>query len=105
VQVTVAKLRAMANRLLAHLEETGHSVIEIDEDYYWDVPAARRYNPYEKPEALTLGQLSDQWSDLEKILADEKGVLNYDLVWFAAILRSVGEAAGEVATGGERQEG
>lgn len=101
MQVRIATLRALADKLFTHLEQTGHSAIEIDEDYYWDVPAVRRYNPYEKPEELTLGQLSDQWSDLKKILAGEKNVLNYDLVWLAAILRRIGETAAEVAVGGE----
>ncbi len=108
MQVTVVRLRALADKLLTHLEETGHSVVEINEDYYWEVPVDRRYNPYEKPDELSLGQLCDQWSDLEKVLADEKHVLNYDLVWFAAILRRIGEIAREVAAvrgGGEGETG
>jgi len=95
VQVTIATLRALAEKLLSHVESTGYSAVEIPEDYYWDVPADRRYNPYQKPEDLTLGQLSDQWSELEKILADKKAILNCDLVWLAAILRRVGEVAKE----------
>lgn len=105
MQITVVRLRALAEKLLTHLEETGHLVVEINEDYYWDVPADRRYNPYEKPDELSLGQLCEQWSDLERILDDEKRVLNFDLVWFAAILRRVGETAGEVVTRGEGQTG
>jgi hypothetical protein len=59
------------------------------------VPAGRRYNPYEKPDELVLGQLCDNWSELERLLNEEKPLLNYDLTWFATILRRVGEVAGE----------
>jgi hypothetical protein len=46
------KLR-FANALLAHLESHGCKAVTLSEDYYWDVPAADRYDPYEKPKEHT----------------------------------------------------
>jgi hypothetical protein len=95
VQITTAALRAIAEKLLSHVESTGYSAIDIQDDYYWDVRADQRYDPYRKPGELVLGQLCDNWTELQRLLNDEKPLLNYDLVWLAAILRRVGEIAGE----------
>ena len=89
--VTVEELRKMCEHLLNHLEEVGASSIEIPVDYYWDIPKESHYDPYNKPEEFTLGQLTDDWQELKKILSEEGEPISYMLVWLSAILRAVGE--------------
>lgn len=48
--------------LLSKLRERKGNEIEINGDFYWDIPGDDLYNPYSEPRNMTLGQLSD---DLE----------------------------------------
>lgn len=64
--------------------------INVGEDYYWEIPESARYNPYKKPDELTLGQLSDDWSELRKLLTQDRQPVGLDFVWLASILRKIG---------------
>jgi len=57
-EISVEQLKAAAEMLLSHLQDSGVKTIEIAEDFYWDVPAAGRYDQYEKPTQHTVGRLS-----------------------------------------------
>ncbi|WP_394844210.1 hypothetical protein LZC95_45050 [Pendulispora brunnea] len=91
MKVEVSKLRTAIGKLLEHLEETGHGVVEIPVDFYWSIPAEKIYDAYEKPTELTIGQLSDDWAEIEKIADGRSEPVNYALVWTAALLRRLGE--------------
>lgn len=92
-QITVEQLKAAAEMLFSHLQDSGVKTIEIAEDFYWDVPAANRYDQYEQPAQLTVGQLSDDVSEVQRMLAGDTPVLGYGLVWLAAVLRRIGETS------------
>lgn len=92
MNVSTTQLRQLCDALLSHIEEVAPSV-EVREDYYWAVPRESRYDLYEQPSALTLGQLSDDWSELDKIRSGEREPHPHALVWLASILRYVGENA------------
>lgn len=93
MRLEVSQLRAATELLFSHLEELGYDSIEISKDYYWDIEAPTRYDPYVRPTELTLGQLTDDWSEMEKILRKESEPVAYALVWLSALLRIVGEEA------------
>jgi hypothetical protein len=93
MKVTVSELRQVTNVLLRHLEETGHGEVELDADFYWNIPKERLYDPYVQPAKLTLGQLSDEWNELTRIAQGNVDPLNYDLVRLAAVLRWIGETS------------
>lgn len=91
MRITTDELRGISERLLAHLERNGIESVEVSEDYYWDVPTGSRYDPYKQPPELSLGQLSEDWRELHRILQGESEPISYALVWLASILRAVGE--------------
>jgi hypothetical protein len=91
MRVTLPELRAITQRLFDHLEAQGTKVVELPADYYWDISKAGRYDPYQRPSELNLGQLTDDWRELTMILEGDKEPIAYALVWLAAILRAVGE--------------
>lgn len=93
MKVSTDELRRAVLALLRHLEENGQKEFEIDEDFYWDVPADKRYLPYEEPKGLTIGQLSDNWTEVTQITDGNREPVGYGLVWLAAVLRRVGERA------------
>lgn len=94
MNIDVSQLRAVTEKLLAHVESKRTSV-EIDVDYYWDIPKDARYDPAVEPKELTLGQLSDDWDELGRIAGGQAEPLGYALVWLAAVMRAVGETVVE----------
>ncbi len=89
--INISDLRKITNLLLTRLEEEGHTSVEISQDYYWDIAKEKRFNPYEEPKELTLGQLTDDWNEINNILKKQNPPISYALVWVAAILRVIGE--------------
>ncbi|MEW6434149.1 MAG: hypothetical protein AB1730_21825 [Myxococcota bacterium] len=90
MRIKTEDLRRVANVLFDHLERTGHSEVDVDKDFYWSIPDRQLYSPYEKPTEFTLGQLSDDHSELEQILSGRREPIAYALVWLAALIRYVG---------------
>jgi hypothetical protein len=93
MRVSTEELRRAALLLLQHLDQNGQSEFEIAEDFYWDVPESARYAPYSEPNETTIGQLSDDWSEVKKILDGHREPLGYGLVWLSAVLRRIGETS------------
>lgn len=91
--IKTKQLRRAANLLLDHLEQNGVREIRIEEEHYWSVPEASRYDAYAEPTEHTLGQLSDDWAEVSAMLAASKPPIGYGLVWLAAILRRAGETS------------
>ena len=91
MKVSTEELRRAALALLQHVEQSGQKEFEIAEDFYWDIPAEKRYAPYEEPKELTMGQLSDDWSEVTQMVSGNREPVAYGLVWLAAVLRRVGE--------------
>lgn len=91
MDVQISDLRALAEQLLKHLQETKRGVISIDHDYYWVIPEEQRYEPHEEPKEFTLGQLSDDYRELMRVRNGEAEPIGYALVWLSSLLRAVGE--------------
>lgn len=91
MKVSISDLRALSERLLLHLEQNGRSSIEVAHDHYWDITRQQRYDPCAEPNDFDIGQLSDDWSQLQTILSGEGEAIGYALVWLSTILRAVGE--------------
>ncbi len=96
MQISVKELAVLCDKLLAHLKELNVEAIELPQDYYWDVPDPERYAVDEKPDSLTIGQLSDDLADLTQLIEDEREPVIYNFVDLAAIFRAIGEQ-GEAA--------
>lgn len=72
-------------------EQLNIDFIETDKDYYWDIPFDELYNPYKQPENLTLGQLSFEIEELQKLLQGNSTIVAYDLKLIANILKAISE--------------
>ena len=91
MRISVDELRKATLLLLDHLATTGQTSFQVDEDFYWHVPESQRYDSYSEPRRLTVGQLSDDWSELQKIADGQRAPTGTALVWLASILRRIGE--------------
>jgi hypothetical protein len=56
------KLLRILRLLVDHVAPEPGTELTVDQDFFWTVPPARLYNPYEEPDELTLGQLTDSWA-------------------------------------------
>ncbi len=65
MQVSTSDLRALTEQLISHLEKKGYHSIEVSSDYYWNIAQESRYDPYQEPLELDLGQLTDDWAELQ----------------------------------------
>lgn len=90
MRIATEDLRVVCNKLLSQLEEDGVTSVDISEDFYWEVSSVQRYRP-DRPDELTLGQLSSDWSSALAIAMGDRAPLGYSLVWLASVLRRVGE--------------
>ena len=91
MEINISELKAIFLREIEHLEELGYEKLEIPVDYYWNIPHEVRYDPYQEPKQLNLGQLSEDWEWLKQTLDGKREPLTYDLVWLSTILRAIGE--------------
>ena len=89
--IHVSELSKLSEELIAHLRAVAGEKIDIPVDYYWNLTKDQKYNPYEQPSELTMGQLSDDWSELHKVINGDAEPISYHLVWLTAILRALGE--------------
>ena len=91
MRLEISKLRKVTGVLLDHIEDLGYKSVDVKDDYYWDIQATEQYAVFSDPAKPTIGQLSDDWVEIEKILANERDPSAYALVWLSALLRYVGE--------------
>jgi hypothetical protein len=91
MNIKTRDLHLLTEKLFKHLEELGVESIELIEDYYWEIPPEHLYQPYQKPQEFTLGQLSDDWRDLEKVLQEDTQPVTSDFIDLAAIMKLIGQ--------------
>ena len=93
MKININDLKKISELLLDYIKKNNSDYVEIKHDYYWFLDKEELYNPYDKPNQseLTLGQLSTDWENLEKILRSEDDPVGYALVWLSSILRYLGD--------------
>ncbi len=92
VQISVEVLRRAADLLLSHLEDVEGPVVSLDRDMFWVIPAEQRNNVYVEPTDFTVGQLTESFENLDRIVDGSSPATSYALVWLADLLRASGEA-------------
>ncbi|TWG07641.1 hypothetical protein [Saccharopolyspora dendranthemae] len=90
--VSVEDLRQVMNRALDNLQAQVGERVELDNDFFWSVPPELAYDVYTQPqpEQLTVGQLSESWSNLARLNEAAGEVPAYALVWLADVLKALG---------------
>lgn len=91
MKITTAELRRAVDRLLEEFETLGAAEWDIDVDFYWDVPSDVRYESYDAPKDLSVGQLADDIERVRGIAAGTDAPAPPGLVWVASVLRFAGE--------------
>ncbi|MGI4760325.1 MAG: hypothetical protein ACRYF0_06445 [Janthinobacterium lividum] len=87
MKITKKSLVKILEILLSKVFINSYNEIEMLEDFYWNIPDLDLYNIKDDPKELTLGQLSDDWQELVKILEKENAPTKYDLAKLSSVLR------------------
>ena len=96
VEIKLSELRIAVNRILDHIEhELGHASVKLNQDDYWEVVDAERYDLTKSPSDYVVGQLHDDWEFLSSILKDKDQAVALMLIHAAPLLRCIGEEVGQ----------
>ncbi len=91
MNIDIETLERAFHNILIYLREVEGTSIEVDKDFYWNIPHQQRYDPYQIPTDLTLGQLSSDWEHIQEIASGKEEPVAYSLVWLASLLKYFGE--------------
>lgn len=91
MQVDVHELKQIVNRLLEWVIAEYGQRLDLPDHFYWNIPEYQLYNMEREPTALDVGQLSDDWLEIRKLLDEEREPIRHEFVLLAAIFRALGE--------------
>ena len=91
MKVKIADLQNATNKIFDYLQEQDVDEIEISEDYYWVIDENELYDPYKEPKTFTLGQLSSDIEDIQKMASGSLPVVGFSLVPLSALFKYIGE--------------
>jgi len=88
MKINIDEIQKITSLLLSKLKESKGNEIEINNDYYWDISSDELYNPYEEPKNITLGQLSDDLEEVQRLAKSDDAIV-YDLKRLGIILKAL----------------
>lgn len=103
-KINLADLRTVLLKVLDTIEKEGLKEIVLSHDFYWDINASQKYDPYSNPSKLSIGQLSDDLKTIISLLNNEKEPIRYDLVWLSTLLRYFGEKPNVLEISGNKDQ-
>ena len=68
-------------------ENFGDEITLSSQDYYWQMTLDEMYDIQQEPKELMIGQISDDWSELKRLLANGDDAISYDLVSLGELLK------------------
>lgn len=89
MKVNIDEIKKVVTLLLSNLKESKGNEIELRGDFYWDISSDQLYNPYDEPSDLSLGQLSDDLTEISRLSALSDEAIPYDLKRIAEILKAL----------------
>lgn len=88
MKININDLEKIILLLLHKLKESKGNEIELNNDFFWDIPSDELYNPYEDPKNITLGQLTDEVNEIMRLMKADEAIA-YDLKRVASILTAL----------------
>ena len=88
MRINIDKLQWITSFLLLKLKEEKGNEIELQNDFYWDISEKELYNPYENPQNISLGQLSDDLHEVNRLLKSDDAI-TYDLKRISNIIKAL----------------
>lgn len=91
MKIHMDKLKRITDKIFQHFKDLDINIVELQHDFYWNIPKEKLYDTYDKPETFDMGQLEDDLNELIKIEGGQAEPIGYAFVWLASIYRAIGE--------------
>ena len=88
MKIKISEIETTVSLLLTMLKDSIGEEIALDNDYYWEILSEDMYNPYVEPTNFTLGQLSDDITEIRR-LKTTGDAIGYDLKRISRILNAL----------------
>lgn len=85
----INEIQEIVTLLLSKLKEQKGNEIKLENDFYWDILSDELYNPYDDPKTISLGQLSDDITEVDRLTKSKDEATPYDLKRIAEILKAL----------------
>ena len=89
MKVKIDEIQEIVALLLSNLKEQKGNEIELKSDFYWDISSDELYKPYDDPKKISLGQLSDDITEIDRLSKSKDEAIPYDLKRIAEILKAL----------------
>ncbi len=90
MEIKVSDLEQLTKKMFEYIKDQEIQSITIEKDFYWNVSYEEKYDSYQEPAELDVGQLTDDWQELLNILNGKSELCNLAFVWLAQILHAIG---------------
>ena len=90
MEISTDEIRSFTECLCDHLEQTGRSTVNLKGDYYWVINPDQLQLLENEPNDFSIGQLSDDLSELRKISAEDAPAIGHGFVWLGHLLTILG---------------
>jgi hypothetical protein len=87
--IEIKYLKELFNLVIEKLEKEYGNEISFSNDYYWSLDENEVYNPDEEPKDFSLGQISFDIENLERLKTKTEPLLSNDLITIAEILKAI----------------
>lgn len=94
-KIEIEALRLVVNAIFDHIADLKISHVDLDQNFYWEVPREDLFVTNVKPEMECLGSLHDDLEFLAPVIEDKDQAVSLLLVHVAPLLRFVGEKIGQ----------
>lgn len=91
IKIQKKELKQILFTIINKIDNLNEAEISFHKDLYWNINDEELYNVYEEPKNITIGSIKEDWDFIQKILTDDREIINYDFNKIANILRLVGE--------------
>ena len=89
--INIIELEKMFELALANIKMMNGTEIKINADFYWSISDEDIYDMRKSEPDFTIGILSDDWSELSKLLTSELEYIPHDLKRISNILRAISQ--------------
>ncbi|PWN63548.1 hypothetical protein C1631_021440 [Chryseobacterium phosphatilyticum] len=89
IEIQKEDIKKLLLTLIQKLEVSEISKFSFDKDLYWNISTEELFNIYEEPKELTIGSLKEDWEFLQKVINNDRDVLNFDFYKISAILKAI----------------
>lgn len=89
MKVEIDFLQKIISLLLLRIKEQNGNTVELSNDFYWDISNEDLYQAYSEPKEFTLGQISQDLIEIERLLESPDEAIPYDLKRVAELIKAI----------------